>query len=482
MPVFRLPDASAYLVALSGGADSRLLLELSVRAVLEREPVAEIGKRITAAHLHHGIRGAEADEDEAFCRCLCEDLGVPLIVEHADIPAMASESGESMEAVARRARYDFFIRTMTAHAIPTLLTAHHADDNLETILDRLLRGSGTRGMGGIPPSRVIGLAGDGSELTVVRPLLEWTKRDILAACGEMGLDYVTDSTNLETAYTRNRLRHTVTPALEELAGEGIPQRAAARLSRAAREDEECLMALAEAQVKIHLSPEGDGLPLEELQASPPAITKRMMGILYERVTADANPRDGSGTLAASHLEALCGLIQKGIPESALTLPRGMEARVRGDWLHIRPAEVFDPLPPTEPMPLPEGYTKWGRDVTVLVESANEPLSPREGYDVWASAVFPTTLPLPLVARCREAGDEILSHGMHKKLKKLLCDKNIPLHLRDRIPLICLSDGSLCGEPIWYPGAAFRDGFPSPKEGASLRITVFIQANLSTLDN
>ena len=490
MPVFRLPHASAYLVALSGGADSRLLLELSVRAVLEREPGAAVGKRILAAHLHHGIRGGEADRDEAFCRQICAELGIPLLVEHADIPAMAAASGESLETVARRARYDFFLRMMRSHSIPVLLTAHHADDNLETVLDRLLRGSGTRGMGGIPPSRVLGAAQDGSELTVIRPLLEWTKRDILAACGEMGLDYVTDSTNLETAYTRNRLRHTVTPALEELAGEGIPQRAAARLSRAAREDDACLTALAEAQVKADRSPTGDGLLLERLQSHHPAIAKRMMAILYEGVTAEADPPDGRGlstagipaagipaagtlaasTLAAVHLDALYELIQKGVPEASLSLPRGMEARVRGDWLCIRPAEAFDdPLPPAEPVSLSEGYTQWGRDVTVLIESSPEPLPQKEDSSAWASAVFPADLPLPLIARARKAGDTILSHGMTKKLKKLLCDKGIPLHLRERIPLLCLSGG----EALWYPGAAFRDGFPAPKEGPCLRITVWL---------
>ena len=120
MPTFRLPDAAAYLVALSGGADSRLLLELTVRALLEREPGAAVGGRIVAAHLHHGIRGEEADRDEAFCRRLCDEWGVSLIVEHADIPAMAAESGESVETVARRARYDFFLRVMQYYSIGPL--------------------------------------------------------------------------------------------------------------------------------------------------------------------------------------------------------------------------------------------------------------------------------------------------------------------------------------------------------------------------
>ncbi|MBQ9152117.1 MAG: tRNA lysidine(34) synthetase TilS, partial [Clostridia bacterium] len=436
------------------------------------------GTRIIAAHLHHGIRGEEANRDEAFCRQLCEALDVPLVVKHADIPAIAAESGESLETVARRVRYEFFLRVMTDRHIPTLLTAHHADDNLETVLDRLLRGSGTKGMGGIPPTRVMGELPDGTELTVVRPLLEWTKKDILTACTDMGLDYVTDSTNLEAAYTRNRLRHTVIPALESLAGEGIPQRTATRLTRAAREDEECLMGLAEARVDGCISADRNGIKLECLRGSYPALSKRMMAILYERVTAQVNPRDGSGTLAAAHLDALCELIQKGIPESSVTLPRGMEARVRGEWLYIRPAEGDTPSAPTEPIPLPVGYTPWGEDITVLVEVSPTPLVPSDGEGVWASAVFPSELPLPLLARKREAGDEILSHGMHKKLKKLLCDKNIPPHLRDRIPLICLPDGS----PLWYPAAAFRDGYPAPKEGSCIRITVFVEMNRQTLEN
>lgn len=467
MPTFTLPPSSAYLVALSGGADSRLLLELTVRALLERDPREKPGVRVIAAHLHHGIRGGEADRDEMFCRRLCEKWGIPLVVEHADIPAMAAISGESTETAARRARYEFFRRIMAERSIPTLLTAHHADDNLETLLDRLLRGSGTRGMGGIPPTRSLERTPDGLELTVARPLLEWTKQDILNTCADLGLDFVTDSTNLETDYTRNRLRHTVIPALEALAGPGVPQRAASRLARIAREDEDCLTGLAAEQVDRLASSDGS-LPLSCLQGGYPAISKRMMAILYARTTADADPHDGSGTLTATHLDALCALAKKAIPESSVTLPRGMEARIRGERLYIRPAEETVISSPAEPVPLPVGSTRFGRDVTVRVEVSPTLLPPAEGDAVWASAVFPADLPLPLMARVREPGDTILSHGMHKKIKKLLCDKGIPPHLRDAIPLVCLPDGP----PLWYPAAAFRDGFPAPREGACLRITVF----------
>ena len=463
---FTLPDASSYLVAFSGGADSRLLLELTVRALLER--FGEGGRnRVVAAHLHHGIRGEEADRDEDFCRRVCAESGVELITRRADIPAEAAASGESLETAARRVRYTFFKEVMASWNIPVLLTAHHADDNLETILERFLRGSGTRGMGGIPPSRALE-----SGLTVHRPLLSWAKRDILEACCEMGLDFITDSSNLEACCTRNRLRHEVIPALVSMTDDGVPQRAAARLASAAREDEDCLAGIARAQVEGCLSPGGDGLSLAVLQNQHPAIAKRMAALLYEDATAAVDLRDGSGTLTAAHLEALCELISKGAAESSVSLPRGMEARVRGEWLYLRPVSTV-PSPVPSPCPLAEGRTLWGEAVTITVERSPVLLSPLEGDGIQGSAVFPAELPLPLLLRKREAGDVILSHGMHKKLKKLLCDKGIPPHLRDCIPLICFSDGTSEGDPLWYPGAVFRDGYPAPAEGACLRITVYV---------
>lgn len=467
---FTLPDASSYLVALSGGADSRLLLELTVRALLER--FGEDGqRRVVAAHLHHGIRGAEADRDENFCRRVCAESGVELITRRADIPAIATESGESLETAARRVRYEFFKEIMTLRGIPALLTAHHADDNLETVLERFLRGSGTRGMGGIPPSRVLEGTRDGMVLTVYRPLLPWTRQDVLEACDALELDFVTDSTNLESDYTRNRIRHSVVPALEAIASKSIPQRAATRLASAAREDEDCLAGLAEAQIRQCLSADGDGLLLAGIQEQHPAIAKRMVAMLYERVTDAVNPRDGSGTLSAVHLEAVCDLITKGVPESSVNLPRGVEARIRDGRLFLRPPA--DPSPLAAPLLLQEGITPWGRDGTVTVERSPVLLSPLEGNGIQGSAVFPADLPLPLLLRKRKAGDVILSHGMHKKLKKLLCDKGIPPHLRDRIPLFCIPNGTSDGDPLWYPGAVFRDGYPAPSEGACLRITVYV---------
>ena len=465
---FTLPDSPSYAVAFSGGADSRLLLELTLRALTER--YGEDGRHhVIALHLHHGIRGDEADRDLAFCEAVCAKLGIELISQRADIPAMAREAGESVETVARKARYGFFGRIMDERKIGILLTAHHADDNLETILAQLIRGSGTRGMRGIPTTRMLGYWTDKQIKLVHRPLLDCTKRDILAACEELGLDFVTDSTNLETDCTRNRIRHTVIPQLEAIAGEDAPQRAAARMAHAAEEDEDYLWYQAEQSVGRTVAPEGEAVALSDMEHFSPSLSKRMLMVLYRNVLR-LHDR-GAETelfLSSAQLRALLELGRKAVPESGLDLPGGIRAVARGEFLYMLPAEEANPpVLSDEPVPLAEGVTLLASGFSVTVEYSDTPLSPAEGYDVYASAVFPAELPTPLLARKRQEGDTILSHGMHKKLKKVLNEKDIPLHHRDRIPLICLPDGS----PLWYPRAVYRDGYPTPKDGPCLRITV-----------
>ncbi len=474
---FVLPPSPGYVVALSGGADSRLLLELTVRAVLACAPADEVGKYVRAAHLHHGIRGDEADRDADFCRRVCAELGVPLTVEHADIPALARESDKSEETAAREARYAFFVRVMKETGFPVLLTAHNADDQLETVLHHLLRGSGTRGMAGIPAERPLGDAlPDGTPLTVRRPLLDWSRRDIVSALDALGLPFVTDSTNASDTYTRNRLRHHVTPLLEDIFGAGIPQAAAVRLGRAAREDEDALSAIAAAQYRAAASeyPSAAGLPLCRL-APEPAIAKRMISLAYaDHVTAcPSSPIPADRTLSAYNLDdilALCRAGQNGTVSQPL--PNHVRAEIHDGTLTFASSAPDVPVN-TPPRLLGKGVTVWDELLTVQIDTADTPLSPLSGQDVFASAVFPAdNLSLPLLARVRMAGDVILSHGMTKSLKKLMCDKHIFRKLRDRLPLFCLHDGT----PLWCPAVAFRDGYMPPEDGPSVRVTVYLHSH------
>lgn len=200
-----VPVPLRILVGFSGGADSTALLDR-----LSRLP----GYSVAAVHVNHGIRGEEAIRDREFCRGFCRDRGIPFFCLDADVPAMRRQ-GESLETAARRVRYGYFAAVMGEQDYPLLAVAHNADDNLETVLFRICRGTGLRGLCGIPPVRAFGSG------YLVRPLLGVSREEILRYLGERELSYVTDSTNEETDAARNRLRLTVIPALRAATGDPV---------------------------------------------------------------------------------------------------------------------------------------------------------------------------------------------------------------------------------------------------------------------
>ena len=205
---------SAVLVGVSGGPDSVALLHALVRLQPELA-VARVG----VAHVHHGLRGAEADADLAFVASLAAGLGLPFYTEKIDVAAAARNTGASVEDAARTARYRFFQDTAAAHGYQKIATAHHANDNAEWVLMNLVRGAGPDGLSGIPPVRD----------NIIRPLIHVSRDDILAFLTHGGMDYVEDSTNADLTFTRNRVRHHLLPLLEEQYNPGI----AASLNRVA---------------------------------------------------------------------------------------------------------------------------------------------------------------------------------------------------------------------------------------------------------
>lgn len=192
-----LSATSRVLVALSGGADSvALLLWMQERGCA----------RIAAAHCHFGLRGAESDRDADFVRKLCVERGVPLFVRRFRTLEEAARSGESVEMAARRLRYAWFEQLCADEGFDFVAVAHHREDNAETVLLNLVRGTGLHGLTGMAACRG----------RVVRPLLGWSKAQILNFLAERGQSYVTDSTNADTRYRRNKIRHEVLPLLAEL--------------------------------------------------------------------------------------------------------------------------------------------------------------------------------------------------------------------------------------------------------------------------
>ena len=200
-----MPRSTPVLLAFSGGADSSVLLHLLCQDAKKE------GYPLLLAHVNHGIRGEEALRDRAFCQRMAERYGLEICFADLDIPALAKANGRSLEEEAREARYRFFKTLMKERSIPLLATAHHADDNLETLLFRLARGTSPKGLCGILPIRDFYGVG-----RLTRPLLQATRAEILDYVTQNSLEYVTDSTNAQLSCSRNKLRHQVVPVLEEL--------------------------------------------------------------------------------------------------------------------------------------------------------------------------------------------------------------------------------------------------------------------------
>ncbi|MBQ8296872.1 MAG: tRNA lysidine(34) synthetase TilS [Ruminococcus sp.] len=191
------PKGSAVVCGLSGGADSVCLL------VCLSELSSSLGITVEALHVNHCLRGAESDHDEEFCRDLCERLGISFTSVSCDVRGYAELHSLSLEEAARKLRYNAF----SQHSVEKLVaTAHNANDNLETVMLNLARGTALKGLAGIPPVRG----------NIVRPLLTVSRKEIEQFLHERSIGYVTDSTNLSDDYTRNKIRHRILPLFEDI--------------------------------------------------------------------------------------------------------------------------------------------------------------------------------------------------------------------------------------------------------------------------
>jgi tRNA(Ile)-lysidine synthase len=197
-------------VAISGGADSvALLLTLHAANATPRE---SLGIGLSAVHVHHNLRGDEADSDQHFVQDLCTRLNIPLHLHHADVPErllQTREAGvpETIEEAARNLRYDFFTQLLTSRHADAILTAHTLDDQAETVLMKLLRGAWTEGLSAIHPTLTLPTG------KILRPFLNTRRADIESFLTQSAQPWRNDSTNTDTAFTRNRIRHELLPQL-----------------------------------------------------------------------------------------------------------------------------------------------------------------------------------------------------------------------------------------------------------------------------
>ena len=436
------------LVALSGGADSSALL------VLLAEYEKESGAPLSVAHVDHKLRGTASDADREFCRALAERYELPFYLLEADVAALANEHHRGVEEEARQVRYDFFASLMREHHIPLLATAHNADDNAETLLFHLARGSGLRGLCGIPAVRQF----EGGK--IIRPLLGVSKAEILAFCKRQGIDYVTDDTNSDITYARNRIRHKVLPELAEV-NSGVLGNLS-RLCASLRQDEDFLNRSAADFISRHES--NGALALEALKDAHPAIAARAVASLLSRVTDDVR---------AVHIDAILSLAKSAIPHSSLDLGDGAKAMVEGGSLIIgtcsppAPAKQFCYVLHEGENPIPEV------DMLILIENASASHKNQKTFkNIYKKAtttrISSDKIYDSFIVEPRREGDVIFSGGMHKKVKKLMCDRKIPLSLRDRLPIFRDSRGI-----VWIPSVALRDGAADGDD--RMTVTLFYNA-------
>ncbi len=379
------------ICAVSGGADS---VALVFGMYLLRE---KLGITVSAAHFNHHLRGEESDRDEQFVREFCNRYDIPLEVGSAQV--VAGKKG--LEAAAREARYAFF-----ATLSGKIATAHTADDNAETVLMHLVRGTGLRGLGGISP--VNG--------NIIRPMLTVTRQEVLAFLDEYCLTYVQDSSNETDDFLRNRLRHHVMPLLK-----AENPRLAENLSDMAMELRQDADAL-----------ESDGkLPsVAELRNMPSALRSRQISRFLKE--------NGVLEPERSHIQAVEGVVFSDKPSAKVDLPGGVTVGRNYDRLVVLqdiPAPEAVVLMPGDRLQLPQ----WG--LAVSCEEAKEIVNTKDIFTVNASA--------PVVLRSRQTGDSMRLNAGTCTLKKLFIDRKIPAHQRPHIPVLSDEQGVL---GVWGIGA------------------------------
>lgn len=245
----------AVVAALSGGADSVSLLH-ALKQLSE-----QIGIEVSACHINHHIRGEESDSDMRFCEELCERLQVPLVIREANVTEL-QQKHESLEECARRVRYDFFAEVSEGKK---LATAHNSNDCAETVLLNMMRGTGLKGLCGVPPVRG----------NIIRPLIYCTRAEVEEYCSASGLTWVTDSTNLNVDYTRNKIRHIILPEMLKINGSLFSTMN--RMEHSLRTDSDFLEEMAAQRLEEARCPGGYSAPaLAELPAPLQSRAIRMI--------------------------------------------------------------------------------------------------------------------------------------------------------------------------------------------------------------
>jgi tRNA(Ile)-lysidine synthase len=457
-----LAHGDRVVVGVSGGPDSLCLLHLLVRF---RD---EYDLQLYVAHLHHGARGAEADGDAQFVADIAAQRKLPATVERRDVPQIADEGGLAFEEAARRVRYSFLAQVASDVGAARIAVGHNADDQAETVLMHLLRGSGLAGLRGMLPStpltdyRLIGELPEitAASLQLIRPLLYVPRREIELYCSEHGLSPRFDRSNLDQTFFRNRLRHELLPTLEQY-NPGIRQRLCHTAQVLAAEYEILAQLRRQAWGEVVRAESDSSITLDRaawrnLPVALQRATLRHAAYRLRRSLRDVN---------FVHVENARAVALEGETGAQATLPQAVSLMVGYETLTVADQGVSGP-PPDEPLlwsrqampveipgttPIPD--SDWVLEAESLATWDADAIA---AAGRWQAYVDEDRLPSPAVLRTRQRGDRFRPLGMggHTvRLSELMINLKVPAAWRDHVPL--LAAGS---QIVWVCGHRLSHDF------------------------
>jgi tRNA(Ile)-lysidine synthase len=433
-----LSGGETVLVALSGGPDSVYLLNAM------NNLKDEFKLDLHALYVDHGLRPEETPLEIEFCKNLCEKLKLPFIKKSIDVKSYVQEKAMNKQAAARELRYQVFEETAFEIKAHKIALGHTADDQAETLLMRLLRGSGPTGLSGVPPIRE----------KFIRPLIEIERKEIDRDLQEEGIDFIVDSSNLRRDYLRNKIRLSLIPMMKELNPNMVET--LSRIAEIFREEERYFKIIVAKTLMRLISRKSDSRI--ELFLSPLEVMERV--ILRRALRKAIDETKGLRGINFVHIEDIIELIKTGQTGDRLYLPKGI--RVIKDYSTlILTSESPVKLPPyTLEVP---GEIHLKEAGIYIKASLAEPSDPgdlskaiREYAECKTSALFDAErLVFPLMVRSRKSGDFFypLGFGKKKKLQDFFVDEKVPRDERDSIPLIVSGE-----DIIWVVGYRENDRF------------------------
>ncbi len=418
-----LKSGDRVLLALSGGADSIALTEiLRTLSVMG-------GWQVGACHVNHHMRGKEADEDALWVGNFCRMRGIKCFLEDVDVPKLIAEGGYSPEEAARILRYDALRKVAAREGYDCIAVAHNHQDNAETFLLNLLRGSGIEGLTGMQPRQ-----GD-----IIRPFLAADRQDIEFFCQQHKIAFRKDSSNKNKNYLRNRVRLELLPHMEEFNPAIVD--VLGRTSAILESDADFLRTAAGGKFAALMLEDKDAvsLPLDALTAEHKAMSSRIIALAINHVLGDA------GYIASKHIAKVRELLLSGRTGAILDMPGGLKVKKTYDELIFSTKTIEDGrTAPIKEQPLPIPGRVVLPDGRILRASLFRGARPRTNGIT--RAAFPASVAgSELIVRSRQPGDLFQPSGMggaRQKLKEFFIDSKVPQEERDGIPLVCDQEGVL----------------------------------------